>query len=414
ARELRLAAGRLPARLPAERLREHAPLQHAVAAALRDFRAAAQILHAAAGRGLELDRCALRASDLVQRLQRWHDAVWGNDAAVDATCDEIRDAAALERADDAAAAAEVPDAAAMRDDGSGTAAIAWADIGASHLSLRRTPLSIAAAFQRHLAGRPAARVFVSATLACGEDFGHFTRALGLDSAQCARWDSPFDYARRAALYVPQGLGDPSSAGFTERAVDAVWPLIRANRGRAFFLATTLRAVRAAADRLREHAQRDAAIDVLAQGDAARHELLARFAAGPPAVLIGSASFWEGVDVVGDALSIVAIDKLPFAPPDDPVVRARIDALRRGGGDPFSELQLPAAAVALKQGAGRLIRSETDRGVLVICDERIVRRGYGRQLLASLPPFARVRTIDDALTFLPDSACADEPAAELAR
>jgi len=200
----------------------------------------------------------------------------------------------------------------------------------------------------------------------------------------------------AVQYALGGVG-----GFASRVAQAAWPLLVANRGRAFFLCTTLRAMREIAERLAElDAQAETGLQRLVQGDAPRHELLARFRRARAALLVGSAGFWEGVDVAGDALSLVVIDKLPFAPPDDPVIKARNEAMRRTGRDPFSQAQLPAAALALKQGAGRLIRSESDRGVLVVCDERLVTRGYGRRLIASLPPFARVASWEEAAAFLP--------------
>ena len=277
----------------------------------------------------------------------------------------------------------------------------WAETGAQHATLRRTPLSVAAAFERHRAGPPRAWIFMSATLSVGGDFGHFVDALGLHDARCERWESPFDFPRQAALWIPRGLGEASAPGFAQRVAESAWPLVVANRGRAFFLCTTLRATRELADRLAALDARDGlGLTRLVQGEAPRAVLLERFRSEPRAVLVGSASFWEGVDVSGDALSLVVIDKLPFAPPDDPVVKARGEALRRAGRDPFSHEQLPSAALALKQGAGRLIRSERDRGVLVVCDERLVTRGYGRRLVASLPPFSRVARWQDAVPFLP--------------
>ena len=282
------------------------------------------------------------------------------------------------------------------------ASVVWAETSAQHVMLRRTPLSVADAFGRHRAGPARAWVFLSATLSIGTDFSHFTDALGLHDARCERWESPFDFAQQSALWIPRGLGAPTAAGFAEQLAREVWPLICANRGRAFVLCTSLRAMREMAQALRAlDALQPQGIDWLVQGEAARPALLARFRSASAAVLVGSAGFWEGVDVVGDALSLVIIDKLPFAPPDDPVIQARCESLRRAGGDPFSQVQLPQAALALKQGAGRLIRSESDRGVLVLGDERLVTRGYGRRLLASLPSFKRVATRDEAQGFLPD-------------
>ena len=333
---------------------------------------------------------AMRATDMLERLQRW----WG------ALADDVR-AHGAHGAPDVPpdVPPEVPSDAASDPVG---ASVVWAETSAQHVMLRRTPLSVADAFGRHRAGPARAWVFLSATLSIGTDFSHFTDALGLQDARCERWESPFDFAQQSALWIPRGLGAPTAAGFAEQLAREVWPLICANRGRAFVLCTSLRAMREMAQALRAlDALQPQGIDWLVQGEAARPALLARFRSASAAVLVGSAGFWEGVDVVGDALSLVIIDKLPFAPPDDPVIQARCESLRRAGGDPFSQVQLPQAALALKQGAGRLIRSESDRGVLVLGDERLVTRGYGRRLLASLPPFKRVATRDEAQGFLPD-------------
>src|SRR5690606_23183670 len=236
-------------------------------------------------------------------------------------------------------------------------------------------LSSAEHFRRQMDDHPRAWIFTSATLAVGEDFGHFRRELGVPEAQARRWESPFDFASQALLYLPKGLpDDPNAPAFTEAVVEAALPVLQASGGRAFLLFTTLRALRRAHELLR------ARIDypLLVQGTGSRSELLARFRSLGNAVLLGSQSFWEGVDVRGEALSVVLIDKLPFAPPDDPVLAARIEGMKAAGGNPFGELQLPQAVLQLKQGAGRLIRDERDRGVLVLCDPRLLTRPYGRR------------------------------------
>ncbi len=243
-------------------------------------------------------------------------------------------------------------------------------------------------------------VFTSATLAVKNDFSHFTEALGLEDAQCSAWSSPYDYPAQAMLYVPQGLPLPSDAGHTEAVVDAALPLIRANRGRAFVLCTSLRAVARAAERLKQVFQQDGdPYPVLQQGDAPRPTLLEDFRRAGNAVLVGSHSFWEGIDVKGDALTLVVIDKLPFAPPDDPVLAKRLELLNQSGGNPFMQHQVPQAIIALKQGAGRLIRSETDRGVLMICDSRLIDKPYGRRIWQSLPPMKRTRDESEVTAFL---------------
>lgn len=243
-------------------------------------------------------------------------------------------------------------------------------------------------------------IFTSATLAVKNDFRHFTEALGLEDAECAAWSSPYDYPAQAMLYVPQGLPLPSDASHTEAVVEAALPLIRANRGRAFVLCTSLRAVARAADRLKQIFQEAGdAFPVLQQGDAPRPTLLEDFRRAGNAVLVGSHSFWEGIDVKGDALTLVVIDKLPFAPPDDPVLAKRLELLGQSGGNPFMQHQVPQAIIALKQGAGRLIRSETDHGVLMICDTRLIDKPYGRRIWQSLPPMKRTRSQDEVVAFL---------------
>ncbi|WP_298011330.1 ATP-dependent DNA helicase [uncultured Aquabacterium sp.] len=252
-------------------------------------------------------------------------------------------------------------------------------------------------------------VFTSATLAVRNDFHHFTEALGLEDAHCQAWSSPYDYPNQAMLYVPHGLPQPSDPGHTDAVVDAALPLIRANEGRAFLLCTSLRAVARATERLRQLlADAGDPYPVLQQGDAPRPTLLDDFRKAGNAVLVGSHSFWEGIDVKGDALTLVIIDKLPFAPPDDPVLAKRLELLQQQGGNPFMSHQVPQAIISLKQGAGRLIRSERDHGVLMICDTRLIDKPYGRRIWQSLPPMRRSRVQQEAVDFLlrlKDSAAA---------
>ena len=409
ARELRAAWPAASGRLDADALLADAGFGQAADRLHDGLRRLQAALATAAVRHPDLARCAQRADMLCERLQAWLDTATPADVGRD-------------EADDTAG-----------DD----APVCWGEAHAHAVTLHRTPVSVAAPFSRQRDATRCAWVFVSATLALGGDFGPFTRALGLADAICRQWPSPFDYARQARLYVPTGCGDTQQPGFTDCVVARVWPLLQANRGRAFVLCTSLRAVRRVAELLRERLARagsvdaagstartgvdgDAAADniaqapqpgeltLLVQGELARAELLRRFRQARAPVLVGAASFWQGVDVQGEQLSLVVIDKLPFASPDDPVLQARMRALRRAGRDPFSELQLPAAAVALKQGAGRLLRSERDRGVLVVGDERLLTKPYGRRLRASLPPFPVIRDEHEAVEFLlrpplPDSA-----------
>jgi ATP-dependent DNA helicase DinG len=278
--------------------------------------------------------------------------------------------------------------------------VRWIEVFSQSVQLHQTPLSVAPIFAKQRAGVPRAWVFTSATLSVKNDFTHYAAQMGLSSKRSMTLPSPFDYARQGLLYVPRDMPPPSSPAFTDAVLDTALPAIEAAGGRCFMLCTTLRAVERIATRLREIiATRGWDYPLLVQGEASRTELLDRFRHYGNAILVGSQSFWEGVDVRGDALSLVVIDKLPFAPPDDPVLAARLDALSKKGLSPFAVHQLPQAVITLKQGAGRLIRAETDRGVLMICDPRLVDKPYGRRIWQSLPPFTRTREIDMVLAFL---------------
>lgn len=272
--------------------------------------------------------------------------------------------------------------------------IRWFETYRQSFSLNRTPLEIANLFQERMKQHPGSWIFTSATLAVGESFGHFQRQLGLEEAKTSQWESPFDYPRQALWFVPRGLPEPRADNYTQAVVEIAVQVLEASRGRAFLLFTSHRALREAAEAL------EARIDypLLVQGSAPKGELLENFRSLGNGVLLGTASFWEGVDVRGEALSCVIIDKLPFASPGDPVLQARIDALRKRGGNPFMEFQLPQAVIALKQGAGRLIRDVTDRGLLVICDPRLLKKQYGHVFLNSMPPMARTRDIADVKQF----------------
>ena len=276
--------------------------------------------------------------------------------------------------------------------------VRWVELGLHHVRLHAAPLSVAEAFSRYRQGGQA-WIFTSATLSVHGDFSHFTERLGLQSAETVRMESPFDYANQALLYVPQDLPAPQSPDFLPAFVEQLMPLIQASQGGALVLCTTLRAVERVAALLADAYDRvGLSWPIMRQGNGTRRDLLERFRTLDHAVLVGSASFWEGIDVAGDRLTLVAIDKLPFAPPDDPVLEARLRACRNRGGNPFMEYQLPEAAIALKQGAGRLIRSETDWGVLMVGDTRLVDKPYGKQLWRGLPPFTRTRVLEEAVQF----------------
>ena len=277
--------------------------------------------------------------------------------------------------------------------------VRWLEIFHHSLQLNTTPLSIAEIFEKQIVGSARAWIFTSATLAVKQDFSHYQSEMGLLKARTACWDSPFDFSTQALLYVPQNLPEPNSEGYTEAVVQAALPLIEASKGRAFLLFTSLRAMQRAHEILQaEFDRRGWNYPLMLQGEGSRSELLMRFREHGNAVLLGSQSFWEGVDVRGEALSLVVIDKLPFAPPDDPVLAARIAQITKQGRNAFMEYQLPRAVINLKQGAGRLIRDETDRGVLMICDPRLIAKSYGKRIWQSLPPFKRTRELSVAVEF----------------
>jgi ATP-dependent DNA helicase DinG len=271
--------------------------------------------------------------------------------------------------------------------------VRWYEWSEHGFALRATPLDLAPQLQTLREATDAAWIHTSATLAVAGRFDHFTQRMGLIDPVTLGLGSPFDYAHQALCYLPPGLPQPAAGDYTTRVLEVVRPVLEASRGRAFMLFTSHRALHLAADLLA-----DGPWPLFVQGTAPRHQLLSDFRVSGSGVLLGAASFWQGVDVAGEALSCVVIDKLPFASPNDPVLQARLDAVRRAGGSPFRDWQIPAAAIALKQGAGRLIRDFHDRGVLVLCDPRLTTRGYGKLFLASLPPMPQTRHLSDVLRF----------------
>lgn len=280
--------------------------------------------------------------------------------------------------------------------------VRWVEVFTQSVQLHATPLSVADGFGKQLNAAPRAWIFTSATLAVKNDFSHYQSQMGLLAADTLYLQSPFDYAQQALLYAPMDMPDPNSPDYIEAVVQAALPVIQASQGRAFVLCTSLRAMRAIHPLLKAaFAQNGMEYPILLQGDSTRTELLDRFRKHGNAVLIGSQSFWEGVDVRGEALSAVIIDKLPFSPPDDPVLAARIDQLNAEGKNAFMAYQLPYSVITLKQGAGRLIRDETDRGVLMICDPRLITKSYGKRIWQSLPPFRRTKLLADVQAFFSD-------------
>ena len=277
--------------------------------------------------------------------------------------------------------------------------VRWIEIFGGSVRLHATPLSIAEIFHRQISGHPRAWIFTSATLSVQGNFSHYQREMGLTGAANGFWESPFDYEHQALLYVPEGLPEPNHEDFTRKAVEAALPVIEAAGGRTFFLFTSLRAMREARELIAVGMKKIGMnYPLLMQGEGSRTELLERFRKLGNGVLLGSQSFWEGVDVRGEALSLVIIDRLPFSPPDDPVLAARIETLNAEGRNAFMEYQVPQAVITLKQGAGRLIRDENDRGVLMICDPRLISKHYGKRIWRSLPPMRRTRDVADVLSF----------------
>ena len=278
-------------------------------------------------------------------------------------------------------------------DGGASESVHWYELSPHGFSLHATPLDLAPPLRALREQSRASWIFTSATLSVAGDFDHFARQLGLDEPIALSLPSPFDYPRQALAFLPKGLPDPGAPDYTERVVAAARPVIDAARGRTFLLFTSHRALRRAAELLA-----DSPFPLFVQGSAPRHQLLTDFRSSGNGVLLGAASFWAGVDVAGEALSCVIIDKLPFAAPDDPVLEARLSALRESGGNPFFDWQVPAAVIALKQGAGRLIRDVSDRGVLMLCDPRLVSKSYGRGIIRSLPPMKLTRELSDVEGF----------------
>ncbi|HYG45988.1 MAG TPA: ATP-dependent DNA helicase [Bordetella sp.] len=403
ARELRLACApldQLPGRKATfEAMPEAEQFDAALAALRQAIDAATRALGAVAEKHPDLAAAARGGAEISLRLARW--ASPGRNGGAAAHDDEGwgRDTHALTQASDDGPA--LPQAVlqgiAAAADYAGPA-VRWVEHGQHHVRLHSAPLSVAQAFSRFR--KPGqAWILTSATLSVHGDFKHYTSQLGLDDARTGRWESPFDYTAQGLLFVPRDMPEPQSPRFAERFVQALMPLLEASPGGTLVLCTTLRAVDRVAALLAEaFDEQGHEWPLLRQGDATRRDLLERFCKLDHPVLVGSASFWEGIDLPGDVLTLVAIDKLPFAPPDDPVIEARLRACRVRGGNPFAEYQLPEAAISLKQGAGRLIRTERDWGVLMVGDARLVEKPYGKRLWRGLPPFSRTRDLNEVLAF----------------
>ena len=360
AKDLRLAVGLDAGRFSYGQLLEHDEFAPALLALEAEVIKFAAILETQAERAEGLEKCWQRALELAQRLGEWQKTTAGF--------------------------------------------VRWAEAFSQSLQLNSTPLDVAEIFRKQMGGHPRAWIFTSATLAVQGKFTHYCAELGLGEPESACWESPFDYARQAVLYVPLGMPEPNSYGYTEAVVEAAFPAAVAAGGGAFFLCTSLRAMRRTHELIKARLE-DEGIDMplLMQGEGSKNDLLQRFRHLGNAILVGSQSFWEGVDVRGEALSLVVIDKIPFAPPDDPVLSARIEQMKQQGRNAFMEYQLPRAVINVKQGAGRLIRDESDRGVLMICDPRLLSKPYGRRIWQSLPPMKRTKELSDVINFFAQKA-----------
>lgn len=271
----------------------------------------------------------------------------------------------------------------------------WYEINGRSFGLHITPLTVADKFGEQMRANQVGWIFTSATLEVGGKFDHFCQRLGIENAEQMVLQSPFDYARQSLLCVPRYLPDTNKSHTLTELGQLLKPVIEANNGRCFLLCTSYFMMRGLADFLREQSS----LSVLLQGETSKSRLLEKFVAEPNSVLVATQSFWEGIDVRGDALSLVIIDKLPFTAPDEPLLKARMEDCKLQGGDPFNDIQIPEAVITLKQGVGRLIRDVTDRGAVIICDARLVMRQYGSTFLKSLPPSKRTRDLAKVLTFL---------------
>jgi len=356
AKDLRLAVGLDAGRFSYGQLAEKSEFAPALKELEDEVAKFAAILESQAERAEGLEKCWQRAVELVQRLAQWQK---------------------------------------VTDDGY----VRWAEAFTHSLQLNLTPLDVAEIFRKQMGGHPRAWIFTSATLAVQGKFHHYCAELGLGEPESACWHSPFDYGKQAMLYAPLGMPEPNSYGYTDAVVEAAFPAVVAAGGGAFFLCTSLRAMRRTHELLKARLEDEGHdMPLLMQGEGSKNDLLQRFRHLGNAILVGSQSFWEGVDVRGEALSLVVIDKIPFAPPDDPVLSARIEQMKQQGRNAFMEYQLPRAVINVKQGAGRLIRDESDTGVLMICDPRLISKPYGRRVWQSLPPMKRTKELAEVLNF----------------
>ena len=362
-RDLRLSLGETGQRAPWQAMYNRLVVQKGLDAVQQTLQQLHELLSEVAERSAGLEKLAHRADDGLYRLALFTS---GTAPVLDENdADEVTDMEVL-----------------------------WFETSPRGFLLRKTPTSIANTFHAYMDSKRCGWVFTSATLSVAGKFGHFMRGLGIAEAETYCWDSPFDFQHQALLYLPQRLPEPSQAGYIPAVLEAALPVIEASGGRTFFLVTSHRALQQIAAQLEQRIS----YPLLVQGSLPRAQLLERFRRLGNAVLVGTSSFWEGVDVKGEALSCVIIDKLPFAHPDEPILQARIELMRKRGENPFFDFQIPQAVISLKQGVGRLIRGTEDRGVLMLCDPRLLSKPYGRIFLNSLPPIPRTRELDDVQLF----------------
>jgi ATP-dependent DNA helicase DinG len=375
ARDVRLALGPVAGRMALSALRERAAFDRAIDALAERLAALAEGLRGQEERAEELRNCRARADEFLGRIGEWREA------------DERPKEDAF-------------------GESQGADVVRWIEAWPQSCALYVTPLDVGRIFGGRTQDGQRAWIFTSATLSVNGDFSHYASEMGLGEARTLTWASPYDFANQALLYVPEGLPDPNSERYGEAVIDAAWPVVRASGGHAFLLFTSLRAMERGHERLTAKlAAEGLPWPLLLQGSGSKNDLLERFRRSPNAILVGSQSFWEGVDVKGEQLSVVVIDRLPFNPPDEPVLAACIERINRAGGNAFMDYQLPRAVIALKQGAGRLIRDETDRGALVICDPRLVDKPYGKRIWRALPPFRRTRSLAEVEAFFGPRASA---------
>jgi ATP-dependent DNA helicase DinG len=377
ARDFRLVLGESGLRDSWFNIQNKPSVKQAIDSLLTTLNDLLTLLKLAAERSRGLDQCYERAQDIIIRLKKFQ----ANNSQADA--------------DEAATQAQP---------------VLWYETYPKSFMLHVTPIDVASIFQQHTNNFSATWLFTSATLQVNKQFNHFANNIGLENFKSGVWDSPFNYQKQSLLYLPDNLPQPSDPSYTKEFMQAAIPVLQASQGRAFVLFTSYSAMYKARDYLKQMLP----YELLVQGDLPKHQLLETFRQTDNAILLGTSSFWEGVDVRGESLSCVIIDKLPFASPGDPVMQARIDAIKRNGGHAFMEFQLPQAVIALKQGVGRLIRDVNDTGVVMIGDPRLKQKSYGRIFLNSLPSMpvtSDIKHVEKFFSEYPDKMNSDQGISE---